>query len=86
MHYKVERQQKKSKFHDKMAYEWDLQRSGEMVLGLVDFNEHVENILMVLRVCMVEVALKYRRMLPKFLIKKNCVLQIHGFTKRKEEN
>ena len=36
MHHKVEGQ-----FYDKMAYECNLQRSGEMILELEDFNGHV---------------------------------------------
>ena len=39
MHHKNEQQ--KYQFYDQMTYEWNLQRSGEMVLGSGDLNEHV---------------------------------------------
>ena len=31
----------KQLFYDKVAYKWDLQSAGELVLGLGDFNGHV---------------------------------------------
>ena len=71
-----------------MAYEWDLQRTGEMVLGLGDFNRHVgkyiDGFATVHGGSCFGIRNRKEKCCMNFMMKKNCVLQIHGFTKSKK--
>ena len=70
-----------------MAYKWNLQRSSKMVLGLEDFNGHVGKYIDGFKSVHGGSGFGIRNIEEyslNFVMKKNCLLQIHGFTKKKE--
>ena len=79
----------KDQIYNDMANEWDLQNPSEVVLGMGDFSGHVEDGLMVLRVCMMGMQLAKEVLredtFSSFVMERSCAWQIHGLKKRSGE-
>ena len=79
----------KDQFYNDIASEWDLQNPGEVVLGLGDFNRHVERWIDGLEGVHGWYGIGKRnveeRRLLEFVMKRSCAWQTHGLKRKKKE-